>query len=176
MGLFFDVLSAINNPNQQANVTQLESITQSIQQVASAQGIDATKTQSLMSALGGFLQPALKQQQTVMGSGQLETLLGRLGGAGAGSAALSSLFPPQIQQQMIQSIAQKTGLSPNMLQSAIPILVPAVLGLLNMGSPKPGVAGGNPLLGAFLDSDRDGDTDLGDVFKFSSRFLSPARV
>lgn len=173
MGLFFDVLSAINNPNQQANVSQLESITQSIQQVASTQGIDASKTQSLMSALGGFLRPALKQQQTVMGGSQMESLLGRLGTVGASSAALSSLFPPQMQQQMIQSISQKTGLSPNMLQSAIPILVPAVLGLLNMGASKPGVSGGNPLLSAFLDGDRDGDTDLGDVFKFASRFLSP---
>lgn len=173
MGLFFDVLSAINNPNQQANVSQLESITQSIQQAASTQGIDASKTQSLMSALGGLIRPALKQQQTVMGGSQLETLLARLGGSGASTIAMTSLFPPQIQQQMIQTIAQKTGLSPNMLQSLIPVLVPAVLGLLNMGSTKPGIDGGNPLLSAFLDGDQDGDTDLGDVFKFASRFLNP---
>lgn len=173
MGLFFDVLSAINNPNQQANVSQLESITQSIQQAASTQGIDASKTQSLMSALGGLIRPALKQQQTVMGGSQLETLLARLGGNGASTIAMTSLFPPQIQQQMIQTIAQKTGLSPNMLQSLIPVLVPAVLGLLNMGSTKPGIDGGNPLLSAFLDGDQDGDTDLGDVFKFASRFLNP---
>jgi hypothetical protein len=179
MGLFFDVLSAINNPNQQASVSQLESITNSIQQVASSQGIDAGKTQSLMSALGGFLRPALKQQRSAMGDNQLDNLLGRFGGGTAatmGASAISSLFPPQMQQQMIQSIAQKTGLSPNMLQSAMPVLIPAVMGLLSMGAKKPGMGGGNPLLNAFLDSDRDGDTDLGDVFKFASRFLSPARV
>jgi hypothetical protein len=179
MGMFFDVLSAINNPNQQANVSQLESITNSIQQVATSQGIDASKTQSLMSALGGFLRPALRQQQAAMGSNQLEGLLGRLGtgaGTAAGMTALSSLFPPQMQQQMIQAVAQKTGLSPNMLQGAMPILIPAVLGLLNMGANKPGTGGGNPLLKSFMDSDRDGDVDLGDVFKFSTRFLSPARI
>lgn len=181
MGMFFDVLSAINNPNQQANVSQLESITNSIQQVATSQGLDASKTQSLMSALGGFLRPALKQQQSAMGGGQLESLLGRLStgagaaaGTAAGATALSSLFPPQMQQQMIQAVAQKTGLSPNMLQGAMPILIPAVLGLLNMGANKPGTGGGNPLLTGFMNSDRDGDVDLGSVFKFANRFLSPA--
>lgn len=179
MGMFFDVLSAINNPNQQASVSQLASINDAIQQVATSQGIDAGKTQSLMSALGGFLRPALKQQQSAIGGGQLESMLGRLGtgaGTAAGATALSSLLPPQMQQQMIQAIAQKTGLSPNMLQSAIPVLVPAVLGLLNMGANKPGTGGGNPLLKTFLDSDQDGDTDLGDVFKFANRFLSPAQI
>lgn len=179
MGMFFDVLSAINNPNQQASVSQLASINDAIQQVATSQGIDAGKAQSLMSALGGFLRPALKQQQSAIGGGQLESLLGRLGtgvGTAAGATALSSLLPPQMQQQMIQAIAQKTGLSPNMLQGAIPVLVPAVLGLLNMGANKPGTGGGNPLLKTFLDSDRDGDTDLGDVFKFANRFLNPAQI
>ncbi|MBD2089119.1 DUF937 domain-containing protein [Microcoleus sp. FACHB-1515] len=175
MGLFFDVLSAINNPNQQASVSQLESITNSIQQVASSQGFDAAKTQSVLSALGSVLRPTLAQQQGVMGSNQLEDLLGRVG-AGTNTAAMSSLFPPQIQQQLIQGVAQKTGISPNLLQSMLPTLIPAVLGLLGMGASKPGAPGGNPLLTAFLNGDRDGNTNLGDVFKFASRFLSPAQV
>lgn len=173
MGMFFDVLSAINNPNQQASVSQLEAITGSIQQAMTSQGMDASKTQSLISAMGGFLRPVLKQQQLVMGSGQLENLLDQMG-ASRGTASVSSLLPPQMQQQMIQGIAQKTGLSPNMLQGAMPVLVPAVLGLLSMGSKKPGSGGGNPLLSGFLDTDRDGDADLGDVFKFATRFLSPS--
>jgi len=177
MGLFFDVLSSINNPNQQGSVSQLSSLTNSIQQVASTQGIDASKTQSLLSAMGGFLQPALQQQQQTMGAGQLSNLIGQLGagaGAGVGASALSALLPPQMQQQMVQGIAQKTGLSPNMLQSALPVLVPAVMGLLNMGAHKPGTGTGNPLLNTFLDSNRDGRTDLGDAFKFATRFLSPS--
>lgn len=173
MGLFFDVLSAINNPNQQASVSQLESITSSIQQMASTQGLDAAKTQSVLSALGSVLRPTLAQQQGVMGGNQLEDLLGRVG-TGTNSAAIASLLPPQIQQQLVQNVAQKTGISPNLLQSMLPTLIPAVLGLLGMGATKPGTSGGNPLLDAFLDGDRDGNTNLGDVFKFASRFLNPA--
>ena len=93
-----------------------------------------------------------------------------------GAAAISSLFPPQMQQQMIQSIAQKTGLSPNMLQSAVPVLIPAVLGLLNLGANKPGTGSGNPLLSNFLDTDQDANADLGHVFRFATRFLNPTQV
>ena len=38
MSLFFDVLSAINNPNQQGSVEQLGSVVESLQQLASRQG------------------------------------------------------------------------------------------------------------------------------------------
>jgi len=184
MGLFFDLLSAINNPNQQASVPQLESITNSIQQVTANQGFDASKTQSILSALGGTLGPALAQQQGLMGNNQIQDLVGRMAGGmgggmtgGASASALQSLFPAQMQQQIIQGVSQKTGVSPNVLQSMLPTLLPAVLGLLNMGASKPGIGGGgNPLLNAFLDADRSGSTDLGDVFKFASRFLNPARV
>jgi len=44
-----------------------------------------------------------------------------------------------------------------------------------MGASTSGVGGSNSLLNTFLDSDRDGDTDLGDVFKFANRFLNPPR-
>lgn len=174
MGLFFDVLSSINNPSQQGNVSQLESVASSIQKLASTRGMDDSKTQSLLSAMGGFLQPALQQQQQTMGAGSLGSLVGQLGAGAPGASALTALLPPQMQQQMVQNIAQKTGLSPNMLQSALPVLVPAVMGLLHMGASKPGTNGGNPLLGAFLDSSQ-GNTDLGDAFKFATRFLGSGR-
>ena len=64
MGLFFDVLSAINNPNQQANVEQLGGLTNEIQQVAGKFGLDAAATQSVVSAIGSQLRPALQQQAT----------------------------------------------------------------------------------------------------------------
>lgn len=175
MGLFFDLLSAINNPNQQASVSQLESVTNTIQQVTANQGFDASKTQSILTALGGALAPALAQQQGLMGNNQIQDLVGRMG-SGTGASAMQSLFPAQVQQQIIQGVAQKTGVSPNLLQSMLPTLLPAVMGLLNMGASKPGVSGGNPLLNAFLDYDRSGSADLGDVFKFATRFLNPARV
>ena len=178
MGLFFDVLSAINNPNQQASVSQLDSITSSLQQLSSSRGIQPTQMQSMMSVLGGALRPMLQKQQTTMGTNQLGGLIGQLAGGSAGgnSSLMQSLFTPQLQQQLTQVVAQKTGISPNLIQMALPTLIPAVMGLLNMGSPKPGTQASNSVLDTFLNSQRDGDVDLGDVFRFANRFLSPSSI
>ncbi|GAB4227811.1 MAG: DUF937 domain-containing protein [Elainellaceae cyanobacterium] len=171
MGLFFDVLSAINNPNQQASVSQLEAIAGSIQQIATSRGIQPAQMQTVVSVLGGLVRPVLQRQATASNS-SLENLIGQVVSSGASLSTLQSLFPPQLQQQMSQIAAQKSGLSPDTIQSLLPTLIPAILNLLNMGARKPGMGQGNPLLNAFLDSDRDGNTDLGDVLKFANRFLS----
>lgn len=170
MSLFFDVLSAINNPNQQGSVSQLEAVTQSIQQVAADRGLESSQLPGLLSALGGALAPALQQQST---GGGLDSFIGQLAGAGASTAALQTIIPPQLQQQIAQVVSQKTGISANTLLGLLPTLLPAIMGLLNMGASKPGTIGGNPLLNAFLDSNQDGNTDLGDVFRFANRFLNP---
>jgi hypothetical protein len=173
MSLFFDVLSSINNPNQQGSIDQLSSAMGAIQQLSSSQGINNDQMGSLLNALGGALQPALKQQANTMGTGQIEGMLGKLAGAG-GAAALASAIPPQMQQQLIQAVAQKSGMNAGMIQAMLPQLLPVVMGLLGMGAAKPGAAsGGNPLLKAFLNSGSPNTSDLGTVMKFAGRFLNP---
>ncbi|MGF1570810.1 MAG: DUF937 domain-containing protein [Nodosilinea sp.] len=173
MSLFFDVLSSINSPNQQGSIDQLSSVTSSLQQLASSQGINPDQMSSVLNALGGALQPALKQQAGTMGAGQLEGMVGKLAGAG-GLSALQSAIPPQMQQQLIQAVAQKSGLNAGMVQSMLPQLLPVVMGLLGMGATKPGVAGGgNALLNSFMNSGATGTNDLGTVMTFASRFLNP---
>jgi uncharacterized protein YidB (DUF937 family) len=181
MGLFFEVLSAINNPNQSASIDQLSSLTGSVQQLAAQNGLDVSTTQSVISALGGFLRPVLQQQAgsnaslegilRQVGGGNLGGTVSQLAGGNLGATALDSLIPPALQQQIIQGIAQKTGLDAGMIQSLLPTLIPVVLNFLKMGNNTSG-QGGNSLLNTFLDSDRDGDTDLGDMMKFANRFLN----
>lgn len=174
MGLFFDVLSSINNPNQQGSVEQLAGVMSAIQQLSASNGIQPAAMQGAVSALGTVLQPALKQQQ--MAGGGLDGLLSQFtGGANPGMGALSSLLTPQLQQTLVQTIGQKTGIGGSTIQTMLPVLVPAVMGLLSMGKAKPGATGGNNLLNSFLDSDRSGSTDLGDVLKFAGRFLNAPR-
>jgi hypothetical protein len=171
MGLFFDVLSAINNPNQQGSVDQLSSIVNTINQATG--GVDTATTQTAMSALTGVLRSTLKQQ-TATGTGGLESMLSQFTGSGnTGLGMLSSVFTPQLQQQIAQTVAQKTGLSTSIVQTMLPGLVTAALGFLKMGSSKPGSTASNTVLASFLDSNRDGDVDLGDAFKFANRFLNP---
>ncbi|WAL58104.1 DUF937 domain-containing protein [Thermocoleostomius sinensis] len=171
MGLFFDVLSAINNPNQQGSVDQLSSIVNTINQTTS--GVDSATTQTALSALTGGLRSMLKQQPKT-GPGGLESMLSQFTGSGSsGLGMLSSVLSPQMQQQLAQTVAQKTGLSANMVQSMLPGLITAALGFLKMGSGKPGSTASNTVLSSFLDGNRDGDVDLGDAFKFATRFLNP---
>jgi hypothetical protein len=172
MGLFFDVLSAINNPNQNASVDQLGSVTNSIQQLAASHNVEPSTMQSVLSGLGGALAPALQQQAT---GGGLGNLVGQLAGGGAGAAGLGGLASI-ITPQLIQGLTQRTGVSGGTLQAMLPALLPIVMQLLNMGASKTGGAGNNPLVSAFLNNTAgQQNSDLGDVFKFATRFLNPPR-
>ncbi|WOB42242.1 DUF937 domain-containing protein [Thermoleptolyngbya oregonensis NK1-22] len=174
MSLIFDVLSAINNPNQQASVSSLGSIVNTVSQLAGNQGLNPATTQSAFSVVGNLARTALKQQQTTAGMGGLESMIGQLAGGSASGAALQSLIPAGLQQQAVQTISSATGVSPTIVQGMLPGLITAAMGMLNLGAPKPGTRGGNPLLAAFLSGDEK-STDLGETLKFASRFLNPPR-
>jgi hypothetical protein len=73
---------------------------------------------------------------------------------------------------LIQGLTQQTGLSANSATELLSSLLPLLLKFLNLGAATPGSLGKNPVLASFLDSDHDGDVDLGDAFKFASRFVT----
>ncbi|MGL5509389.1 MAG: hypothetical protein ACRDB1_07200, partial [Microcoleaceae cyanobacterium] len=150
----------------------------SVQQLATDKNIDASTMQTVMSTVGGFLRPALQQQKSLGGMDQLQNLIGQVaggGGAGGGLGMLSSLLAPQLQGQIVEKLAQTTGLSPSILEGVVSSVLPGIMGLFNMGGSFPGAKTENPLLASFLDSDNDKDVDLGDVLKFANRFMNPAR-
>ncbi len=173
--MFFEMLSAINDPNKQGSIEQLSQITNTVQQLGKSQGVNSDQMSSMLSAFGGALQPALKQQSTQLGGNQLMNMLNQFtGGGNSSAAAIASMIPAPMQQQIAQAVASKTGMNPTMVQAMLPQLLNSTMSLFKMGAPKPGAAavGGNPLLNAFLDADRSGSTDLGDVMKFAGRFLN----
>jgi hypothetical protein len=171
MSLFYEVLSSINNPNQAGSVDNLGLLLNTVQQATAGRGLDPTATQTVMSALSGPLQSALKQQSGVAGFGDL---LSQLGGTNPSASALQSLFPSAVQQQMVSAVAQKTGIPAGTILAVLPVLIPAVAQMLNMGGHTTSRSASNNILNAFLDGDRDGDTDLGDVMKLAGRFMNPA--
>ena len=82
-------------------------------------------------------------------------------------------MPAGMQEQLLQGVMQKVGLNSEQAQGLLNNLMPMLLQFLHLGAPAPGSSGGgNPLMSAFLDSDHDGDVDLGDAFKFAGRFLN----
>lgn len=179
MGLFDQVVSALNNPNQQANPGQLGGILNTVQQVTNGQGMDATTSQALLSVVGRHVRSALQEKRTTQGASQVEDLVNRYSGTGANPSAVPSIFSPEQEQRTVQDSAQATGLNAQTIQSLLPVLIPVVLQFLQSGSAKQpsarGTGGSNSVLSAFLDSDRDGDVDVGDAISVAGQFLNSRR-
>jgi hypothetical protein len=179
MALFDQILGAINNPNQQANTDQLSSILGMVQQAANNQGVDPSANQAMLSMVGGYVRSALQQKQAEGGRGQVEAIVNQFAGANP-NMAIQALFPPQQQQQIAEAISQRTGLPAGTIQAMLPVAVASVMNLLQSGATNQNAQGSNTqgsnnILSAFIDSDRDGDVDVGDAMAIASRFLNQSR-
>ncbi|MFM9267199.1 DUF937 domain-containing protein [Tychonema sp. BBK16] len=173
MGLFDQILGAMDNPNQQASPNQLGSILGAVQQLSGNQGVDAGTTQLAMSVLGGYVRSALQNVRSQSGDAQAQQVVNQFSGTDPNPDAVQSLFGGGQLTQIVEDIVQKTGLNNSTVQAMIPVLVPIVLNLLQTGSnaQNPG-QGGNSVLNAFLDADGDGDVDMTDTMSMASRFLN----
>lgn len=166
MGLFFELLNSINDPKQSGNIDQLSGVLSAATHVAQQNNLDPSMMQTVLSAMSGPM------RSTLQGGGGSANPMDILSSVMSGNpGAVGNLFTPQLQQQMVQTVAQKTGISSSVLQMAIPLLIPVVLNVFKMGGGNAGKQGANSLFNAFLQGDR---ADLGQVMKYADRFLNPA--
>ncbi|MUG92964.1 DUF937 domain-containing protein [Scytonema sp. UIC 10036] len=172
MGLFDQIINAIDNPNQQGNTSQLGNIINTVQQISGSTGTDSSTMQSALGIVGNYVRSALQEKQNTEGNEAAQDVVNEYGGTSPNAQAVDSLFPPFVQQQVADAVSQRTGLNAGMVQQLLPILVPLVLNLLKSGSNAQNPqAGGNSVLNSFLDSDRDGDVDIMDAMQMASRYL-----
>ncbi|KAB8314537.1 DUF937 domain-containing protein [Tolypothrix campylonemoides VB511288] len=172
MGLFDQIINAIDNSNQQGDAGQLGNILNTVQQVSNTTGTDPSTMQSALGIVGNYVRSALQQKQATEGNQAAQNVVNQFGGTSPNPQAVNSLFAPFLQQQLAETVAQRTGLNAGMVQQLLPILVPVVLNLLKSGANSQNPqAGGNPVLNSFLDSDRDGDVDITDAIQLASRYL-----
>lgn len=172
MSLFDQVLGAIANPAQPANTNQLSTILNAAQVLGNQQGVDAGTTQTILSIVGNYAQSSLNQQQQA-NPGQAQAIVNQFSGTNPNTQAVQALFTPEIQAQVAQEISQRTGISQQQVQSFLPMIVPLVLNLLQMGNnPNTGT---NSTLNSFLDADGSGSVDIGDAMQLASKFLSQPR-
>lgn len=171
MGLFDQIMGAVANPSQQGSPDQLSGILNTVQQLSGNSGVDSSASQAAMGIVGNYVRSALQQKQAQEGQGQVEAIVNQFGGTGPNYGALQALFPPEQQQQIAATVAQRTGIPAETIQAMLPTLVPLVLNLLRTGSSNQGAAGQNNVLNAFLDSNQDGSLDIGDAMGMVGRFL-----
>ncbi|UBF28407.1 DUF937 domain-containing protein [Kovacikia minuta CCNUW1] len=167
MALFDEILSAVANPEMQANPDQLSGILSTVQQLSNNYGTDPGTTQTLVSVVGNYLRSSLQ----AAGPNQAQSLVNQFGGTTPNQQAVEALLGAGMQQQLVQDLIQKTGLDPQTIQSMLPMLIPLALNLLQSGNNTQNPQAGNPILNSFLDGDNDGDVDLGDVMNVAGRFL-----
>jgi len=170
MKLFLNIINAIHNPDRQGSVDQLETIFNTVHQVAAKRGIESAQRQEIITALGRFLRPVLQHQQRMMGDKSLENLIAQMTDAETTAATIHLLISPQLYQQIVQGISQKTGISANTLQGILPTILTAVMGLLYIGASKPGASSSNSILSVFVD--READLVLGEVLESTEWFLN----
>ncbi|MBD1921790.1 DUF937 domain-containing protein [Microcoleus sp. FACHB-831] len=172
MGLFDQIINALDNPAQQANPGQLGGILDTVDQMSGRFGADPTTMQSALSVVGSGVRSALQQKQATEGNEYAQGLVNQFGGTNPNSQIVDILFSGAMQNQLIQQIVQRTGMDPSMIQNMLPFLVPIVLKFLQGGANTQNPQSGNPLLNNFLDADNDGDVDMGDAMGLASRFLN----
>jgi len=168
MGLFDLVQAAIADPNQEGNPNQLASIINTVQQLSSSTQTEPTAVQSAMAIVGNYTRSALQEKRETEGEGQVEEIINQFAGIQPNNQVVNLLFSTPMVQQMVGEIGGKTGMNSALIQSMLPQLVPLVLNFLKTGT---GSLGSNPVLKAFLDSDRDGDVDMVDLMNLASKYL-----
>ncbi|NWF57952.1 MAG: DUF937 domain-containing protein [Fischerella sp.] len=172
MGLFDQIINAIDNPSQQGSTGQLGDILNTVQQLSNSTGTNPATMQSVVGIVGNYVRSALQEKQANYGNQEAQAVVNQYSGTSPNPQAVNSLFSYGMQQQVAEAVAQRTGLNAGMIQQLLPILVPLVLNLLRTGAnAQNSQAGGNSVLNSFLDSDRDGDIDIVDAIQMASRYL-----
>ena len=186
---FFDVLvSSIQDPQAGTQKSDLQNLLGALAG-ASAQNspsrMPAGAAEGLAGAVGSFLKPALREAGQSGGMEGIDALLGSLKENANSPRQLERTLGADRMRQMVNEARQKSGLSPDAIMSMLPVLLPAVVSLLQSGArsgaPTPGsgatpgdplgALASNPLLKSFMDSDGDGDVDMADLVAMGSKFL-----
>ncbi len=172
MGLFDEVLNAVNSPDRQGSMDQIGGILNTVQQLSGNAGTDSNTMQSAMGIVGNFVRSSLQEKRITQGEQQTQSIVDQFSGTSPNSQAVNTIFSGGMQQQVAQAISQRTGLDANMALQMLPVLVPLVLKFLQSGaSSQNPQSGGNSVLNSFLDADGDGDVDISDAMGLASRFM-----
>ncbi len=161
MGLFDQILGAAENAGQLGELAQMGNM-------LANSGADSSTMQSALSVVGNQVRSALQEKQANEGAGAVEALINQFAGTSPNPQAVTSLFSGAMQDQVIDNVAQRTGLDLSQIQQMLPMLVPVILNFLKAGGSQ---LASNPILSGFLDTDGDGDVDMADLMKLASQYM-----
>ena len=190
---FFEVLvSSIQDPQAGTQKSDLEGLLGALLGGApgttptQARQIPSGAAEGLAGTIGSALKPALREAGQQGGIEGIDALLGSLKQNANSPQALERTLGHNRMEQMVNKAQQQSGLPTDAIGSLLPVIIPALVSLLQSGArtggapsaqtgatagdPLAGLAA-NPLLQSFLDSDGDGDVDMQDLVRLGSKFL-----
>ncbi|PMB06816.1 hypothetical protein CI592_10120, partial [Fischerella thermalis CCMEE 5328] len=116
MGLFDQIINAIDNPSQQGSTGQLGDIVNTVQQLSNRTGADPSTMQSVIGIVGGYVRSALQQKQAHDGNAEAQAVVNQYGGTSPSPQAVNSLFSLGMQRQVAEAVSQRTGLDAGMIE------------------------------------------------------------
>lgn len=106
MGLFDQILTALNDPNTVGNTDQIGGILNTAQQLGNQLGIAPETSQMVMSMVGSSVRSSLQEKQTEIGNDGVQNLVNQFAGITSNPQAVEMLFSSTQQQQLIQTVSQ----------------------------------------------------------------------
>ncbi|MBD2258395.1 DUF937 domain-containing protein [Pseudanabaena sp. FACHB-2040] len=171
MGLFDQVLSAINDPSRQASQDQVGQLLTTVNQLSRQSNTPPSTMNQAVSILGSFVRSSLQDTRQRQGNEAALDLVRE--GSRPNSNILPRLFDNGQQQQLVSALTQRTGLNSGQIMTLLPVLLPVVMRLLQSGdTTQTGPSNHNSILSAFLDTNSDGEVDMGDMLSQASRFFT----
>jgi uncharacterized protein YidB (DUF937 family) len=182
MGFFDTVLASLNDPRRATQESDLQSL---LSAFGGSRGASSANADQIAGLIGGFLKPMLREQQMTSGPQGVDSLLHSLRQNADSPDRLRDVLGAERMDQMVDRAQQRTGLDANSILRLLSVALPAVIALLQSGRPAATPTGTvasaprgttpagttNPILSQFLDSDGDGDVDMADMLRLTSRFL-----
>jgi hypothetical protein len=171
MGLLDQMMGAVSGLTGQDNEPNgIGALLSQVQNIPGAEKLDPGMIQSVLNIATGQVQGALKEKVNTDGLESVQGLVGQAITQGSqGGNILGMLLNGAQQQNMVQAVAQKTGLENNMIQGLLPMLMPMIMNMMQ-GSGNHAAAGQN-MLTSFLDTNHDGKTDLMDMLSMAGQFM-----
>ncbi|MGF1514457.1 MAG: hypothetical protein ACFB5Z_12300 [Elainellaceae cyanobacterium] len=166
MSLFFDLLCAINSPNQRASFSELQTIADALNAIARQHGAAPSEMETTLSILGPSLRAVLQQQTGILQQ-PADGVVRQLAESETADV-LHQIVPPSFYGDLSRQVAARTSLTQDAAKSLLLMLIPTVMHLLDLGA-QYDVSNGNLLVSRFLNSDRD--ADLSQVVRFIYRLV-----
>jgi len=190
MNLFETLISSIQDPQAGTQQSDLEGLLAALLGGSPAapetRSVPPAAAEELAGSIGNVLKPALREAGQQGGIQGIDALLGSLKQNAGSPQALERTLGRDRMDQMVNQAQQKSGLPVDTIMSMLPVIIPALVALLQSGArrdaapsaptgattgdPLAGLAA-NPLLQSFLDTDGDGDVDMADLIRLGSKFL-----